>query len=213
MVQWNSIYWYTRKSQRAILVGCTDIYAINDMHDNMKYAMRGNSLRDRIRTEKIRRLIKVIDIVWRLGKLKCPRVGHIAHRTDDRVVGKFWSGVRVPEGSTTWWKSQEPTGCEKQGTGRSSDTWGSPMSSSGRFSSNDVFEDNMVTIDRIKYHRSCMEGNIEVIEIASVTGMSLRDTSPEMQRANEGTRWVLVGARFSLLFHLGREELFDDDPG
>ena len=44
---------------------------------------------------------------------------------------KFWSG-NLQGGPMTWWKLREPAGYEKRETDRCGDTWGKPVSSSGR---------------------------------------------------------------------------------
>lgn len=50
----------------------------------MERAMLGVSLRDRIRNEVIRQRTKVIDIAYRISKLKWQWAGHISRRTDNR---------------------------------------------------------------------------------------------------------------------------------
>jgi hypothetical protein len=59
----------------------------------MERAMLGDSLRDRIRNQVIRKRTQVTDIAHRISVLKWQRAGHISRRTVG--VNEFWSGDRV----------------------------------------------------------------------------------------------------------------------
>jgi hypothetical protein len=64
------------------------IRRLNVTQRAMERAMLGVSLLDRIRNDKIRKVIKVTDIARRIADLKWQWAGHIARRTDGRWGGK-----------------------------------------------------------------------------------------------------------------------------
>ena len=67
-------------------------------------------------------------------------VNRLGWKSTQSNLCMYWSGDRIPEGAawvgplqsgpTTWWKSREPSGCEKYGTSRCGDTRGRLMCSS-----------------------------------------------------------------------------------
>ncbi|CAH2228990.1 jg26095 [Pararge aegeria aegeria] len=62
----------------------------------MERAILGESLRDQIRNEEIRRRTRVTDIAQRGAKLKWQWAGHIARRTDGRWYLRCWNGDSAP---------------------------------------------------------------------------------------------------------------------
>jgi hypothetical protein len=73
----------------------------------MERAMFGVSLRDRIRSQVIRKRTKVTDIAHRISMLKCQWAGHIIRRTDrwgKRVLEwRSRQGKRSVGRPQAWW--------------------------------------------------------------------------------------------------------------
>ena len=153
----------------------------------MERAMLGVSLRDQIRNEEIRKRTRVTDVARRIAKLKWQWAGHIARRTDGRWGRKVleWrprTGRRCVGRPPTRWTDDlvKVAGIRwmRVARGRSivvvcGDTWGRPMSSSGRLSAemmmmmifNVETKDN--TIQTLSYTRDSLQFKLTYKQVSA----------------------------------------------